>query len=283
VSAKTDRPQAPVGATSTSGPWPFVTRQTRTQADGSVIVWESRFHRKHHNVLDTGRGSTWWAPGAVGWWVAVLFVVGSACFVTGPLPGYRDAVGVQADNVTYFVGSLFFTSAALLQYLEVVNTPPREPREPRRPLVDPRGVDWWAAVVQLAGTLFFNVSTLAALDASLSTTAVEHHVWRPDALGSICFLIASTLAWAEAGHAWISWHPRALSWRIAAANLAGSVAFGVSAVAAKIVSSNGQPRNAGLADAGTLVGATCFLVGAVLLMPERTQQAASTPSRTTDP
>ena len=30
---------------------------------------DSRAHRKHHNLLDTGRGLTWWAPGAVAWWI----------------------------------------------------------------------------------------------------------------------------------------------------------------------------------------------------------------------
>ena len=32
-------------------------------------------------------------------------------------------------------------------------------------------------------------------------------IWTPDALGSICFLISSQLAFAEVGHRWISWRP----------------------------------------------------------------------------
>ena len=67
--------------------------------------------------------STWFAPNAVAWWVGVLFMIGSACFALGALPGYLDLVGTTADNVTYFVGSLFFTSAGFLQYWEVVNAP----------------------------------------------------------------------------------------------------------------------------------------------------------------
>ena len=95
------------------------TRRTASSAGSRAA------HRKHHNRLDGGRGSTWWAPGAVGWWIGVLFMVGSPCFArrcasratsTGSAP--------IADNVTFFVGSLFFTSAAALQYLEVVNAEP---------------------------------------------------------------------------------------------------------------------------------------------------------------
>jgi len=48
--------------------------------DGLVVRWESRRHRKHLKE-EAAHGSTWWAPGARGWWIAVLFAVGSALFV----------------------------------------------------------------------------------------------------------------------------------------------------------------------------------------------------------
>ena len=44
--------------------------------------------------------------------IAWLFIVGSACFVLGSVPAYVNAVGGTVDGVTYFVGSLFFTSAS---------------------------------------------------------------------------------------------------------------------------------------------------------------------------
>jgi hypothetical protein len=55
------------------------------------------------------------------------------------------------------------------------------------------------------------------------------------------------------------------------ANLAGSVAFGISAAAGYINASTGQLKNADRSSLGTFVGAVCFLVGALLLMPERTE------------
>jgi hypothetical protein len=258
-----------------AGPAPFVTRQTFRRPDGVRITWTSRDQRKRHSVLDSGRGSTWWAPGAIGWWIGALFAIGSICFALGAAPGYVGSVGDEADAITFFVGSIFFTMAALLQYLEVANAsrvPPGLQAHERWRLFtwEPRRIDWWASLVQLVGTVYFNISTFHAVDLQLSSTQVNDLVWRPDVAGSLCFLVASGLAWAEAGHGWWSWHPRRLSWRITALNLAGSIAFGVSAFASKIVPTTDQVRNVTLMNLGTFVGALCFLVGAVLLLPERT-------------
>jgi hypothetical protein len=238
-------------------------------------TWDSRAHRKHHNLLDTGRGSTWWAPGAIAWWIGVLFMVGSACFALGSVPGYVSWVGPTPDDITFFVGSIFFTSAATLQYLEVVNADPvgpeaRDARRFRALTWEPHRIDWWATAVQLLGTLFFNVTTFAALYAAAGNEAANRYVWRPDAFGSICFLIASQLAFAEVGHHWISWRPKLRSWWIASLNLVGSIAFGVSAIAAYVVPGSGEPRNVELVNLGTFVGAIGFLVGGFLLLPERT-------------
>jgi hypothetical protein len=206
----------------------------------------------------------------------VLFAVGSVCFAAGALPGYAGAVGLTADGTTFFVGSLFFTTAGLLQYLEVANTRALPGLDRRRwSLVtwEPDRIEWWASAVQLAGTLFFNVSTFAALSAS-TTQQVNRRVWTPDVLGSVCFLIASWLAWSEVCHGRWSWPPKGKSWWIAALNLAGSVAFGVSAIASHVVATTDQVRNESLMNLGTFVGAIAFLVGAVLLLPERTSIAS---------
>ena len=262
-----------------TGPGPFVTRQTYQRPDGAVVTWTSRWQRKRHSLLDTGQGSTWWAPGAVAWWIGVLFAAGSLCFALGAAPRYVDAVGVATDGVTFFVGSLFFTAAATLQYLEVANAS-RVPAgveapERRRFLTwEPRRIDWWAALVQLVGTVLFNISTFDAMREHLSASQANRLVWTPDALGSICFLVASGLAWAEVGHALWSWRPHSLSWLITALNLGGSIAFGVSAVASHVVPASDQPRNVALMNLGTFVGALCFLIGAVLLLPERTRAEA---------
>src|SRR6516162_6854430 len=133
-----------------------VTFVDHVREDGLVVRWESRHHRKHQDAQPAG--STWWAPGARGWWIGVLFAVGSVCFALGALPGYSDAVGLTADGATFFVGSLFFTTAALLQYLETANArngpPGASPRQRWRLLTwEPDRIDWCASAVQLVGTV----------------------------------------------------------------------------------------------------------------------------------
>ena len=70
-------------------------------------------------------------------------------------------------------------------------------------------------------------------------------------------------------------------WWIGVANLLGSVAFGVSAVAAFIVPATGDAWNAELSNLGTLVGALCFLIGAVMLLPSRKPPAPTRSPTTT--
>jgi len=239
--------------------------------DGVIVRWESRRHRKHQKEP---AGSTWWAPRARGWWIAVLFAVGSLLFALGAVSGYASAVGAEWDNVTYFIGSLFFTSAAFLTYREAVDAAPPALNPARRRffVYQPGRIDWWATGVQLVGTVFFNVSTGTATVASLSVQAAHQHVWRPDAIGSVCFLVSSFLAWFEVCHGWAAWRPKEWSWWITLANLAGSVAFGVSAVAAYVNPVTGQVHNVARADTQTLIGAVCFFIGALLLLPERTEE-----------
>jgi len=251
----------------------FATSFTWKGPDGRLITWASRAHRKRDR--GSAPDATWWAPRALGWWVAVLFVIGSACFVVGPAPGYLEWVGFRADALTFFVGSIFFTSAALCQYIETVTAPrslggPGAPT--RRPFlgIEPSRIDWWASSVQLVGTVFFNITTFAALISNLDAQQAHRFVWMPDVLGSICFLVASEFAFAEVGHHLVSWHPKSRSWRITALNLVGSIAFGVSAIASYVVPTTGDLASLRLTNLGTFVGAICFLVGAFLLLPERT-------------
>ncbi len=244
------------------------------ELDGVEHTWSSRAHRKR--VLGGRRAALSWRTRP--WWIAVLFMVGSACFAVGAAPGYVQLVGIVADGVTFFVGSIFFTSAAALQYVEVVNTAPvagSEPELVRFVSWEPRRIDWLATSIQLVGTLFFNVSTFRAMIESLDAAPGNLLSWRPDAIGSVCFLVASWLAFAEAGHGWLSWRPDDLGWVIATLNLVGSVFFGLSAIGAYVISSTGEILNAAVANGGTFLGAIGFLVGAVLLIPEASRAADS--------
>ncbi|HEY1318818.1 MAG TPA: hypothetical protein VGF32_01165, partial [Streptosporangiaceae bacterium] len=252
---------------------PFVTFIVRKRPDGVIARWESRTNRKHLSGAPA-RGSTWWAPQDRDWWIGVLFAVGSFLFGLGTVPAYVSAVGATPDAVTFFVGSVFFTSAGFLQYREAVDAAPRPPGAARRKVFVflPRPIDWQATAIQLVGTLEFNVSTFAAIFAAVGTAQARHHVWRPDVFGSVCFLVASALAWFEACHGWAAWKPSSLAWWITGLNLLGSVAFGFSAVASYVIPGTAELLSEPVANLGTFVGAVCFLAGSVLLLYERTEK-----------
>ena len=116
-------------------------------------------------------------------WMALSFALGSTCFLIGPFPGYADLVGATADAVTFFVGSLLFTTGGALQtWLAAAER--HHPGAGR--------AAWWAATTQSAGTLCFNVSTFRAMQTVLSSPNYDQLVWRPDAVGSAFFLISGS-------------------------------------------------------------------------------------------
>ncbi len=207
--------------------------------------------------------------------IAGLFAVGSACFVLGSVSAYADAVGPSADAITYFIGSLFFTTASGAQLVQA-QTPGATDVDVATQHIPIRlswfasrsdNLFWWAAAVQFPGTLFFNVTTLVATADALTPHQAQAHVWRPDFLGSVLFLVSSAIAMVAVRRDHMPHRLRTWGWWIAGVNLLGSVAFMVSAVAARLVAGTTQMANPGLADAGTLIGAVCFLVGALLMLP----------------
>ncbi|HMU79811.1 MAG TPA: hypothetical protein PKX25_05600 [Microthrixaceae bacterium] len=257
---------------STRGFGPFVTRIRYRLADGTIRVWRSRDHRKGLDRPGVPRRT---------WWIAVLFCIGSTCFTVGPLPAYESWVGTRWVGLTFFVGSIFFTSASYLCFVEasnapdaVVDDPQRRHRGPFR-LISwrPHSIDWWSTGVQLVGTVYFNVMTFLAMYDGWDTAQANRLVWRPDTIGSICFLVASYLAWAEVCHSAGRLRLRDVSWWIVVLNLLGSVFFGVSAVGAYTLGS-GELVNEWLDNAGTVAGGVCFFVAAAMLIPEARSKGA---------
>jgi YrhK-like protein len=183
-------------------------------------------------------------------WMALLFLAGSLCFLIGPFPGYASLVGDRADAVTFFAGSILFTAGGALQVWVA---------RPERHLSDAGRAAWWAAVVQSAGTLFFNVTTFRALQTALSNSEYDRLVWRPDALGSVCFLISGVIAYrASARRGWLPTRT-GRGWWEPAVNLIGCVLFGISAVAGHVVPSTGSMLDQAASNWTTALGAACFL------------------------
>ncbi len=207
-----------------------------------------------------------WRPRDVDWWVACLFMVGSALFALGSFPPYSQMVDPRAVGITFVLGSLFFTAAACIVFVQETRARPGDgagravaPRLRRR--------SWWAAGVQFVGTLFFNVNTVRAMDQTFTVEETNRLVWAPDIFGCIAFLVASHLAWVDAcGRRWCVrtdddvWWPAAL-------NYVGSIFFMASALGAYTLPTTGETLNITLVNSGTFLGAVCFLVGSYVLLP----------------
>ena len=271
------------------GPGPFVIGADLVRPDGSLVRWTSRRHRKGLGLRAVERTAAdvegWADARAASVVLGGLFMVGSFWFALGSLPLYSDRVSTATGAWTFFVGSLFFTTAAYVQYREVITAPTDVAAEVERPpglrhLADwaPHRIDWWSSTVQLVGTISFNITTFAATRADLSLLQERRWIWVPDIVGSICFLVASGLAWVEAVEDESGIRGRSIGWRISVVNVVGSIAFGLSAVAARYVGSSGEVADQTLVTLGTFVGAVCFFAGAALLPVESARESSPQPA-----
>ena len=172
------------------------------------------------------------------------------------------SVSLTVTGITFVAGSVFFTVAALTQWLLC--------GRPR--FAGWRGgpaSDWWSSAIQFAGTLCFNLSTTAAL-LQLTTVDGQPSYWRPDVYGSAAFLISSVMAFNACAMRDRLWDPEARVWRVAWFNLLGSVFFAISAIAARSEPGSVNSVNPTLDNVGTFVGALGFLIAALLMAPRPT-------------
>ena len=213
--------------------------------------------------------------------VAWLFIIGSACFVLGSVPAYLNVVGGVADGVTFVIGSIFFTAASLGQLLQaqtpaMLTADPSQRETPARLQLwswRPHDRNWVAAATQFPGTLFFNVSTTAALTHNMTAAEEDRRVWRPDLFGSTLFLAASAVAILAVSHGARGDPGIRLPRRIGWLNMLGSILFMASALASYVLPRSDDVLSTRVAVAGTLLGALCFLIGAMLMFPAWTASA----------
>jgi hypothetical protein len=201
--------------------------------------------------------------------MAWAFGLGSTCFLIGPLPGYASLVGVAADAMTFFVGSVLFTIGGALQTWLAA---------PRRSADAAGRAAWWAATIQSIGTLFFNITTFRALQVTLSDASYDKLVWRPDAYGSVCFLISGLVAYqASRRRGWLPVREGSGWWQ-PGVNLLGCIFFGIAAIAGYVVGSSSSLVNQAAANLTTSAGAACFLACAVgTALEQRSETAAVLP------
>lgn len=202
-----------------------------------------------------------WKPSARNWWIAVLFMIGAALFALGCVFFLSNFQDKSVLDTVFFVGSIFFTSAAFTQF--------------RRAIIARAGkVVYWSGLSQLIGTLMFNMNTF---DAFFDLSWVERDllIWTPNILGSILFQISGSLAMFAICKRWWSWQFYSITWWIGFVNLIGCAAFFVSAMLAFSLVIPIPPAMVVWSTSFTLLGALCFFIGAFLMWPEMSQNSAA--------
>ncbi len=184
-----------------------------------------------------------------------LFAIGSTLFAIATVPGLSAWAGAGLANLLCFIGSWFFTSAGWMQL--VLSEP------------GPR-IGWLSAAAQSVGTVLFNVSTGASLWAH-AVKPERRLVWAPDATGSLAFLVSGVLGVVAVTAAVGLLELKSRDWQAEWINMTGCVAFGISALGA-FVTGSGVTEDALLANLGTFIGALCFLVAALLVLPRRNRR-----------
>ena len=254
-------------------------------ANGDPVQWSSRFHRKHASRLSRGPRPR---PCAVVGPAPRLVVDRGPLrdrvdLLPGrPVPGLRAARRLVRRRDQFFVGSIFFTSAALLQFLDRQRRPRgrRGPRALRLLTFEPASNRLVGDGIQFVGTLFFNVSTFRRCRSSTPRSTASSG--RPTSTARSASSSPATsptsgprrrplLGRADAGVA------------DRGRQHAGSIAFGISAVAGYVVPSTGDVLALGAANFTTSFGALCFLIGAIMLLPKAAHPGAVSSRRRSSP
>ncbi len=279
-----------------SGPG-YITKAVHILENGVQKIVTSRRHRKGRGALIiTSEGVVksaspkfkypwlhFWAPSHLTWWVAALFAVGSAFFSVGGfiITFPQNIPNALANGTTvnwiFFIGSIFFTSAAVCQLLESINAGDSEglfeDKNPSDSFLwvawQPKRIGYMASLVQLIGTVMFNFNTGNAFISDLTWGQQNILIWTPNIIGCICFLIASRLAFMEVCHGYWGWHPGSIEWWITTLNLLGSIGFIISALYCLAVPPGENVVSFSWLSALFLFqGGVCFFIASYLLLPE---------------
>jgi hypothetical protein len=216
---------------------------------GSVVEWNSRWHRKQRRHDPARRRD-------LSWWLAILFLIGSTLFVVG---GVAAISGLgRAGAWMNLLGSICFSIGAGLALVEAA-TAARRLGEDR----DIAGL--WstaggrAALTQfVAAAGFFQIAMAASMAASLEWIATDFWIWTPSTIGSIGFVTSGVIFTREA-------RPAAdIGFASARANLGGSICFLTGSLLGYLAQGPTAFPHADVATPVFLAGSLLFLLGSAL-------------------
>lgn len=273
----------------------FITQVFEYRDDSRTYLYTSRRMRKGLDdlLVDKHRNSLrhpfhqlsslfTYQPKTLTWWIGVLFMMGASGFVVASIVSLNDDSSVSdfTKNLTFFIGSLFFTAAAYLQYLESINADITNSEHFTK---DKKNWVWLAfrhknlgflsSASQLMGTLFFNLNTFNSLYFSFTFLQEDLFIWMPNMIGSMLFIMSALFGWLEVSRDKHVKSFRSLSWWIIWINILGSIFFQLSAIKSYVLLNSGELIGPEALLEYTLYGAICFLIAAYLLNVEMNETA----------
>ncbi len=261
----------------------FLTRVVHRRSDGSKYVWDSRRSRRRRGTF-SGQSPwlTFWAPRVLGWWVAVLFILGSALFILAasaslfPAVFGGEAAASNVTDVSYFVGALIFSVSIYLQILEALNSDEpvgstvrgETPHRFRYFGWQPHRLGFLTPFVLFVGSVLFNLETTFALISGFSTIEEDLFIGIPSFFGAVCFVVSSYMMVVEVSHGYWSWKFRDLGWWVGVLSLVGSAGFLVGAAFGFSVPGLSALSDPPITNSTYFQGSIFFLASSYLMLPE---------------
>lgn len=272
--SKTD---ADAGIHEERGAWPFITMR-RYDRHGQRLLWLARDNRKglfpHRRGLQD-RAAPFWQTARYNWIMGLVFVIGSSLFMLGSamalFPALVKDLPGWTTNVTFFMGSIPFTTAGYLQLFQAANSDERYTSGKVRPALfgwDLKSPGWLSSSTQFVGTVAFNFNTFDAINTPKGWVAQDIVIWVPGMIGSILFLVSAYLAYIETSHAHFPHPRREIAWWIVAINLLGCIAFMIASTIAYTPQHAWPAWVMNASNANLWFGAFCFALAAALSMRE---------------
>ncbi len=252
----------------------FITELELIDEAGRHILWNARRHRKGLGPLTNAtRTEVESLTRHLNRPIAIRFIIGASLFFIAALLSLLNLGSVFTQSLTYFIGSIFFTLAAYLQYVQSINNSDDihlqwVSRPWRWWAWQPDRMDFWVVFSQFVGTIFFNFNTF---DAFLSQTlgAELIGIGMPDLAGSILFLISGTFGVVEFNHHIIFWPRRSLQSSITIVNFWGCILFMGSAILTLVVFLSPSEWSALTSVGMTAAGALAFFTSSMLMLFEK--------------
>ncbi|WP_298776573.1 hypothetical protein [uncultured Shewanella sp.] len=207
--------------------------------------------------------------------IGLSFIIGASHFILASILTLISNFSPHSLTSLYFIGSVFFTLAAYLQYFQSINSGEsihgKQHAQKKQWLAwQPHRLDFWVTFSQFIGTLLFNVNTFNGYF-PFTDLELSLFIWLPNLLGSLCFQLSGSLALYETSHQFWLWSPKRLEQKMAAINHLGCLFFLGSAFSSSSAANALSPDMLTFSILLTCLGGMCFFSAAVLLCRESIQ------------